>query len=80
MQNSAESQFFKELIEKYLPPAPAKPDPDKVKTFIILSKLRSNIPPPRMFNVNFCTQSSCDFTQSNRLFFLICRKNKSRKI
>ena len=46
MQNSAESQFFKELIEKYLPPAPAKPDPDKVKTFIILSKLRSNIPPP----------------------------------
>ena len=30
MQNSAESQFFKELIDRYLPPAPAIPDPEKV--------------------------------------------------
>ena len=32
MQNSAESQFFKELIDKYLPPAPPNTDPEKVTT------------------------------------------------
>ena len=29
-QNSAEAQFFKELIEEYLKPEPPDPDPEKV--------------------------------------------------
>ena len=43
MQNSAESQFFKELIDKYLQPAPANPDPIKVIISTILSKIRNKI-------------------------------------